>query len=41
MTGHGESRYGVKVDLDFTLALMSEDLKPRNKILKEFAWLLT
>ena len=43
MKGHGESRYGVTVDIEFaTNLLVDEDLrKSKTQILKEFGNLLT
>lgn len=43
MTGHGEARYGVQVDIEFAANLIiDEDLKkPRKQILQEFGSMLT
>ncbi len=41
LTGYGEKRFGVKVDIAFAQALLSDGKKGRAKIFKEFAWLLT
>ncbi len=41
LTGNGEARFGVKVDIAFAHALLSDGKKGRAKVLKEFAWLLT
>ncbi len=42
MKGHGSSRYGVSVDIEFVAnLLLDEDLKkPRKQVLAEFGFLL-
>lgn len=43
MHGHGEQRYGVKVDIEFVVnLLLDEELrKPRKQVVNEFASILT